>query len=69
MPEFEGARDDMILMSAPDMEAIAEANDLSPRPLADAEVQALLAFLKSLEDPAERLGVPQTVPSGLTVER
>ena len=69
LPEFEGARDDMILMSAPDMEAIAEANDLSPRPLADAEVQALLAFLKSLEDPAERLGVPQTVPSGLTVER
>jgi cytochrome c peroxidase len=40
--------------------------------LGSAEIAALLAFLAALEDPvalAGRLGVPETVPSGLPVER
>ena len=49
--------------------AVAKANVLPPRNLDDTEMQAILAFLKALEDPAERLGVPATVPSGLPVDR
>ncbi|MGX9356798.1 cytochrome-c peroxidase [Roseobacteraceae bacterium S113] len=63
------ARDDRIVSSDADMAAIAEANVLTPQQLSDDDIAALLAFLESLEDPAERLGVPDTVPSGLPVER
>jgi cytochrome c peroxidase len=69
LPDLAGAVDDRILVSEADMAAIAAANDLAPQSLTDAEVQALLAFLKALEDPAQRLGVPKTVPSGLPVDQ
>ncbi|HEX9768074.1 MAG TPA: cytochrome c peroxidase [Kiloniellales bacterium] len=52
--------------------AIAAANELTPRALDDGEVADLVAFLESLTDPAsqelDRL-VPDRVPSGLPVDR
>lgn len=69
LPVLSGAVDDRVLSSEMDIAALAEANELEPLDLSDAEVQALLAFLKALEDPAMRLGVPQTVPSGLPVDQ
>ncbi len=50
---------------------IAAANELAAIALSDAEVEDLLAFLKSLTDPASRelsQVVPRRVPSGLPVE-
>ncbi len=49
--------------------AIGAANVLEPQDLSDDEVAALVAFMKALEDPVERLGVPERVPSGLPVDR
>lgn len=69
LPDLPGAIDDAILASNPDMAAIAAANVLPPQALTDKEIAALLAFLASLEDPAERLGVPTSVPSGLPVDQ
>ncbi len=69
LPDLDGAEDDRIMVSDADMAAIAAANELAPQDLRDDQVAALLAFLKALEDPAERLGVPASVPSGLPVDR
>jgi len=73
LPELEGAgaKDTAVLADAAEMKAIAEANELAPVELTDAEVGALMAFLESLTDPAARagrLGIPAQVPSGLPVE-
>ncbi|MEM6467799.1 MAG: cytochrome c peroxidase [Pseudomonadota bacterium] len=67
--DLPGADDGRILSSATDMANIAAANALPRQVLTDAEVSALLAFLAALEDPVERLGVPDAVPSGLPVDR
>lgn len=48
---------------------IAAANDLDPQELTDAEIADLIAFLHALDDKADRLGVPETVPSGLPIDR
>ncbi len=66
LPEFPGAGD---LGTEPGSQDIAAANKLEPIRLIDSEVNAILAFLDSLEDPAVRLGVPDTVPSGLPVDQ
>ncbi|MBL4806471.1 MAG: cytochrome-c peroxidase [Rhodobacteraceae bacterium] len=70
-PDFEA--NDWSIMNAPDeIAAIAAANDLLPVGLTDPEVQNLLAFLRALTDSAGgkgQLGVPESVPSGLTVDR
>ena len=50
-------------------QAIAKANDLTAQTLSDEDIKAILAFLEALEDPAERLGFPKTVPSGLPVDQ
>lgn len=67
LPSLPGANDLPIQSSAAEVEAIARANSLAPMALSDGDVAALIAFLESLEDPAERLGVPASVPSGLPV--
>ncbi len=69
LPDLAGAVDLTIQSDADQRGAIAEANALAPRALSDDDVAAILAFLKALEDPAERLGVPESVPSGLPVDR
>ena len=51
-------------------QAIARANELSPRRLNDAQVDDIVAFLKALTDPRSRDQsdlVPERVPSGLPV--
>nr|WP_110813316.1 cytochrome c peroxidase [Pseudoroseicyclus aestuarii] len=53
-----------------ELEAIASSVTAPPVTLDEADMQALLAFLDALTDPvaeAGRLGIPETVPSGLPV--
>ena len=69
LPVFPGAKDHAALMDSNHIDAIAASNDLAPISLNDEEFQAILNFLGTLEDPAERLGVPKEVPSGLPVEQ
>jgi cytochrome c peroxidase len=50
--------------------AIAAAVSIEPVELSEDEITAIVAFLNSLTDTAAetgRLGVPETVPSGLTI--
>ena len=65
--------DDMAVMDDPDeVAAIAGAVTRPPFALAEDEVAALVAFLESLTDPVAksgRLGIPDSVPSGLPVAR
>lgn len=72
LPPLAGTQDFRILQDTAERQAIADANDLAPTHLTDPEVAAILAFLNSLTDPASlagRLGVPDSVPSGLQVDR
>ncbi|SLN32614.1 cytochrome-c peroxidase [Ruegeria meonggei] len=68
LPEFPGAEDQRPMLDPSSVEAIGDANSLASSNLTNAEINALLTFLTSLEDPARRLGVPDRVPSGLPVE-
>jgi len=70
LPDLPGAQDWRILDDPAEIAAIAAANELEPVNLNASEVDALLAFLGALTDEASlkgRLGVPESVPSGLTV--
>ncbi|MEC7764059.1 MAG: cytochrome c peroxidase [Pseudomonadota bacterium] len=67
LPDLPQVTDDRVLSSPEETDAIARANTLAPSPLSDTEIDQLTAFLHALEDPAERLGVPDSVPSGLPV--
>jgi cytochrome c peroxidase len=70
LPDLDGAEDDRVLVDSEEMQRIAQANDLPPRALSDADVAAILAFLGSLTDRTSllgRLGVPDAVPSGRPV--
>jgi cytochrome c peroxidase len=72
LPDVPGVTDFDILGQADDVAAIAAANELAPVSLTDVEVDQILAFLDTLTDQqslAGRMGVPETVPSGLTVDR
>jgi len=72
LPALPGARDFTILSDRQELDAIARANELAPVTLSDVELREVLAFLDSLTDPVStrgRLGVPQSVPSGLSVDR
>ncbi|MBO6637695.1 MAG: methylamine utilization protein MauG [Roseitalea sp.] len=69
---LEGADDLTVLNDANERMAIADAIEIDPVPLTDHDVAALVAFLKTLTDEAAakgRFGIPDTVPSGLQVER
>lgn len=55
-----------------DVDAIAAAVTYRPVQISDTQVTALLAFMDTLTDPVSlkgRLGLPETVPSGLLVDR
>ncbi len=70
LPAFPGAADWNVLDDPVELAAIAAASELAPVDLSEREIMALLAFLNSLTDPVAltgRLGVPDTVPSGLPV--
>lgn len=69
LPDLADANDLTVLSDPAQVQAIADANVLEPSLLDDAAVADILAFLAALEDPAERLGVPERVPSGLPIDR
>lgn len=72
LPDLPGAADFKLLAQEDEIEAIAAANELSPVFLTDDEVAQLLAFLETLTDEqslAGRMGIPESVPSGLLLER
>lgn len=67
---LEGAEDFRVLDDAKEVALIAAANELAPQDLSNEEVDALVAFLETLTDARSvkgRLGVPESVPSGLPV--
>jgi len=62
--------DFLVMSNAERILQIAAANELGPQDLSDADVDALVAFMRALTDPAAiQLGdnVPKKVPSGLPV--
>ena len=66
------AEHDFAELDNPDeMTAIAAANQLQPIALENNEVQALVAFLEALTDDSflRRVTIPETVPSGLAIDR
>lgn len=69
LPDFPGVQDLPPKSDTKFRDAISGRIDLPKVSLTDEEINALLSFLGSLEDPAVRLGVPDQVPSGLSVER
>ena len=69
LPELPGSDDQGPLSDTEHVRSIAEANSLAQKELDENDMAAILAFLKALEDPVERLGVPDTVPSGLPVDQ
>ncbi len=72
LPELAGADDWRILNSTDEVAAIADANELAPMELSDAQVGDILTFLGALTDQVSlegRLGIPESVPSGLPVDR
>ena len=72
LPMLDGAKDLRVVENAADTRQIALANGLQPVALSEAEIADLLAFLNALTDEDAvkgRLGIPETVPSGLRVER
>ena len=64
---------DFILMtSTREVDEIAQASTLTPRDLSEEEIADLIAFLGALTDTTAlkgRLGVPDHVPSGLSVDK
>lgn len=72
LPVLPNTKPDWVVLDSAE-EAAAIATAACPtRPLTQAEIGSILAFFDSLADPtalAGRLGVPETVPSGLPVDR
>jgi len=64
--------DDLRLLASTEDRAAVEAARVDMRPLSGEELRLILAFLDSLTDPVSitgRLGVPESVPSGLAVPK
>ena len=70
LPDLPGADDFRTMNDAGAVRDIAAANEFPGATLSDADIADLVAFLRSLTDRrgiVGRLGVPETVPSGLPV--
>ena len=70
LPQLPDANDWRVMDDPAELAAIAAANELETQVLSDDEVAYILAFLAALSDPSTllgRLGLPETVPSGLPV--
>jgi cytochrome c peroxidase len=70
LPELPGSNDWKIMDDKKELADIASANELEPMQLSDQEVDSLVSFISALTDQSSRngrLGIPQTVPSGLPV--
>ena len=72
LPELPGAQDFRVLEDTREREALIASNELTPLELSDQEIAELVAFLGALTDRSGitgRMGIPETVPSGLAVPR
>ena len=72
LADLPGVQDWIHLDQPGEQAALRAAVTLTPVSLTDADIAALVAFLASLRDPTAlqgRLGVPDSVPSGLPVDR
>ncbi|MCZ4268639.1 cytochrome-c peroxidase [Rhodobacteraceae bacterium R_SAG6] len=72
LPNLDGAEDWNIQQNAQERAALIAAVDVPPISLTPDEVADIVAFLQALTDEdaaAGRLGVPESVPSGLRVDR
>ncbi|MCB2136654.1 MAG: cytochrome-c peroxidase [Rhodobacteraceae bacterium] len=72
LPAFQGLKDDWIILDDPAARADIVGAAVKGAPLTNDEISALIAFLDSLRDQGAidgRLGVPESVPSGLPVDR
>ena len=70
LPDMQGGNDWRIMDDPVEVQAIAAANSLAPIELNDAQIDDILAFLEALTDQSAikgKLGVPDSVPSGLDV--
>ncbi|MEO0363400.1 MAG: cytochrome c peroxidase, partial [Pseudomonadota bacterium] len=71
LPNLPGAADFTATKDPAELAAIAEANELDPVALTEAEIADLIAFLHALTDETAikgRLGVPDRAPSGLALD-
>ncbi len=73
LSELKGASPDWAIMDSPEEKsAIKAAYRQEPKPLDDAALSDILAFLATLSDEVSlkgRLGIPEKVPSGLPIDR
>ena len=72
LPDLPNSQDFRATLDPDEQAAIAAANELSPSNLSETEIIQIVAFLNALSDTASlagKLGVPQTVPSGLSVDQ
>lgn len=72
LPEFTGNKDDWAILNAPEERAAIRAAAVTGTPLAPDNIARIIAFLETLRDDGAitgRLGVPESVPSGLPVDR
>ena len=72
LPDLPNSQDFRATYDPDEQAAIAAANELSPSNLSETEIIQIVAFLNALSDTASlagKLGVPQTVPSGLPVDQ
>ena len=72
LPDLPNSQDFRATQDPDEQAAIAAANELSPSNLSETEIIQIVAFLNALSDTASlagKLGVPQTVPSGLPVDQ
>ena len=72
LPDLPNSQDFRATHDPDEQAAIAAANELSPSNLSETEIMQIVAFLNALSDTASlagKLGVPQTVPSGLPVDQ
>ena len=72
LPVLDGTKPDWVILDTADEVAAIEAAALKGHALTDEDIGALIAFLDALTDEGAitgRLGVPDTVPSGLPIDR
>ncbi|QDY68500.1 cytochrome-c peroxidase [Qingshengfaniella alkalisoli] len=72
LPRLPNANDERVLSDPDEMAAIEAANELKRVKLPNDKLDQIIAFLETLTDPVAedgRLGVPESVPSGLPVDQ
>ena len=72
LPKIDLAKSDWAILDAPEEVAAIRAAAVPGSALGSAETAAIIAFLESLRDQSAidgRLGIPESVPSGLPIDR